>query len=190
VDTLLGREGIEVIEGTTLLDYVSSALAGMRRGALIGRIKPLVDMATGGAFSFEAPPNFDRRASPFVLHSLGGDGRHSVSAARDAVEHLGIDGIVHLYPFKCMPETMAKTALAEIAQLYGVKYLPLDFDKELDIQRLRTEVSTFAGMLRIQLEQQGTSDAPNHRRHTVAEGRRRRRLGATLDRMMAAARAS
>jgi hypothetical protein len=71
-----------------------------------------------------------------------------------------------------------------------VKYLPLDFDKELDIQRLRTEVSTFAGMLRIQLEQQGTSDAPNHRRHTVAEGRRRRRLGATLDRMMAAARAS
>lgn len=60
--------------------------------------------------------NFDRWASPFVLHSLGGDGRHSVSAARNAVERLGIDGIVHLYPFKCMPETMAKTALSEIAQ--------------------------------------------------------------------------
>ncbi|HEY6102198.1 MAG TPA: hypothetical protein VI007_03110, partial [bacterium] len=190
VDTLLGREGIEVIEGTTLLDYIESALAGMRRTALVGRIRPLADAATGGAVSFEAPPNFDRWASPFVLHSLGGDGRHSVSAARRAVERLDIDGIVHLYPFKCMPETMAKTALSEIAQLYGVKYLPLDFDKELDIQRLRTEVSTLAGMLKIQLEQRGVSDAPTQRRAAREEGRRRRRLGATLDRMMAGARAS
>jgi predicted nucleotide-binding protein (sugar kinase/HSP70/actin superfamily) len=190
VDTLLGREGIEVVEGTTLLDYIESALAGMRRSALVGRIRPIADAATGGALSFEAPPNFDRWASPFVLHSLGGDGRHSVSAARNAVERLEIDGIVHLYPFKCMPETMAKTALSEIAQLYGVKYLPLDFDKELDIQRLRTEVSTFAGMLKIQLEQRGFAGAPNHRRAAREEGRRRRRLGATLDRMLAAARAS
>jgi predicted nucleotide-binding protein (sugar kinase/HSP70/actin superfamily) len=187
VDTLLGREGIEVVEGTTLLEYVGSALAGMRRGALVGRIRPLVEILTGGAIALEAPPNFDRRASPFVLHSLGGDGRHSVSAARDAVEHRGVDGIVHLYPFKCMPETMAKTALAEIAQLYGVKYLPLDFDKELDIQRLRTEVSTFAAMLKIHLEQRGTSGAA-HDRLVREEGRRRRRLGMTLDRMTAAAR--
>ena len=190
VDTLLGREGIEVIEGTTLLDYLESALAGMRRSAVVGRIRPLADAATGGAVSFEAPPNFDRWSSPFVQHSLGGDGRHSVSAARKAVEHLAIDGIVHLYPFKCMPETMAKTALSEIAQLYGVKYLPLDFDKELDIQRLRTEVSTFAGMLQIQLEQRGVSDAPTRRRLAREESGRRRRLGATLDRMMAAPRIS
>lgn len=71
-----------------------------------------------------------------------------------------------------------------------MKYLPLDFDKELDIQRLRTEVSTLAGMLKIQLEQRGIYDAPTQRRAAREEGRRRRRLGATLDRMMAGARAS
>ena len=190
VDSLLGREGIEVIEGTTLLDYVRTSLQVMRRGALVGRVRPLMDRLTGGALSFDAPPNLDPHARPFVLHSLGGDGRHSVSAARHAVEHLGVDGIVHLYPFKCMPETVAKTALVEIAQLYGVQYLPLDFDKELDIQRLRTEISTFAGMLRIQLEQRGAPDARRRRRYTAGERRRRELLGTTIDQMMRAAKSS
>lgn len=184
VDTLLGREGIEVVEGTTLLHYVRTSLAVMRRAAVVGRLRPLLQLVTGGALAFEAPPNLDRHAIPFVLHNLGGDGRHSVSAARHAVEHLGVDGIVHLYPFKCMPEMMAKTALAEIAALYGVQYLPLDFDRELDIQRLRTEVATFAAMLRIQLEQRGAADVRRYRRHAAAERRRRQRLGRAINGMM------
>ncbi len=183
VDTLLGREGIEVIEGTTLLDYVRQTLRVMRRGALIGRVRPLLHLLTGGALTFDAPPNLDLHARPFVLHSLGGDGRHSVSAARHAIERLGVDGVVHVYPFKCMPEMMAKTALVEIAHTYGVKYLPLDFDKELDVQRLRTEVSTFAAMLRIQLEQRGAADLRSFQRYKREEQDRRRSLGAIINQM-------
>jgi hypothetical protein len=74
-----------------------------------------------------------------------------------------------------MPEMMAKTALAEMARFYGVLYLPLDFDKETDIQRLRTEVATFAAMLRMRLEQRGPCGN--------AERRRRQALGRALDRI-------
>lgn len=44
----------------------------------------------------------DVRALPFLNREVGGDGLPSVAHAREGVE-AGCDGIVHPYPFKCMP---------------------------------------------------------------------------------------
>jgi predicted nucleotide-binding protein (sugar kinase/HSP70/actin superfamily) len=181
IDNLLGREGIEIVEGITLGHFIRTSLGEMKRRALTGKIKPLLEYLKQNNVYLWDKQDRGTYAKPFALHEVGGDGVRSVSDARHAIEHLGVDGIVHIYPFKCMPEMIAKTALAEVAKFYGVRYLPLNFDKETEIERLRTEVSTFAAMLKIQAEKNGAHDPALYRQRKEAEKKRRQQLGRTLE---------
>lgn len=181
IDNLLGREGIEIVEGITLGHFIRTSLGEMKRRALTGKIKPLLEYLKQNNVYLWDKQDRGTYAKPFALHEVGGDGVRSVSDARHAIEHIGVDGIVHIYPFKCMPEMIAKTALAEVAKFYGVRYLPLNFDKETEIERLRTEVSTFAAMLKIQAEKNGAHDLALYRQRKEAEEKRRQQLGKTFE---------
>ncbi|HHV55686.1 MAG TPA: hypothetical protein GXX55_09610 [Firmicutes bacterium] len=178
VEVLLGREHIEVVEGTTLRGFLVHSLKEMARRRL--RASPPVrvvlewlrrhNVTVARLEQQEREP----RAKPFLVHEVGGDGMPTVGHVRRAVEE-GCDGIVHLHPLKCMPEGIAEDAIKEVAQVYDVAYLGLSFDKETDVERLRTELATFAALLHGRLAR--------YRRHRRQEIMRRRRLGRVVDAM-------
>ncbi len=184
VDYLLGAEGIEVVEGISISDFIRSSTREMKRRALlrnrlIGRV--LRWLWGRGVGILEEPLERGAGARPFLWRDVGGEGVKSVAAARKGVEE-GADGVVHLYPFKCMPEGIAKDALAELCRTYGVRYLAMSFGKETDIERMRTEISTFAEILRVEMRARWHGDDPKaYRILKQKEIARRKKLGRALD---------
>lgn len=178
VENLLGREGLEVVEGITLSGFIHHSLHEMRRRSLANHpwLRPLRLWLAERNVHWLTPHPRDLRARPFLRVEVGGEGMPGVAAARSLVEH-GCDGILHTYPFKCMPEGIARDAYKELSDLYGVRYLGLSFDKELEMERARTEVSTFAALLHAQaVDRQGW---PN----VLARSLQRRLLGLRVNRL-------
>ncbi len=156
VENLLGRERVEVVEAITLGEFLSGSLAEMLRRTL-GGLPPvawLQRFLAGRDIAFLPQKVRDRGGRPFAYREFGGEGVRCVGLARTHIER-GVDGIIHLYPFKCMPEGIAKDALRELCGVYGVRYLPLSFHRETELERLRTEISTFAALLHTELDTRG-----------------------------------
>lgn len=184
IENLLAREGIEVVEGITLGGYIRHALAEMKRRARASHplVKPILAYLRDRNVYLMEQRIREPEARPFLVHEVGGDGLPTVAYARHYVE-AGCDGIVHTYPFKCMPEGIAKDGVKELADLYGVRYLGLSFDKETEIERLKTEVSTFAALLRAEVARTGGGDSLRYRHDKTQEVARRRELGRLLTEM-------
>lgn len=181
VENILGRQGIEVVEGITLGAFLRDSIYEMKRRGYINRpvIKPVLErLGQNNIYLFNQRVR-GRFARPFALHEVGGEGIKSVAEARKAIEE-GVDGVVHVYPFKCMPEGVVKDAIAEVCDFYGVRYLPLSFGRETEIERLKTELTTFGSLLSAQAERLGASDPDRYRRAKCAENGRRREMGALL----------
>ncbi|MBE3577745.1 MAG: hypothetical protein IMX00_08645 [Limnochordales bacterium] len=186
LENLLGRAGIEVVEGTTLSGFLVNSLREMLRRSLRRSwpARPLAEwLRRHGIYIGRLEQQIrDRMAMPFMVHEVGGEGLPTVGHARRHVE-AGCDGIVHVQPLKCMPESIAKDAVKELAALYNVLYLSLSFDKETDIERLKTEVATFAALLHARVEQEGAGDLTRYRKVRRQEVARRRRLGCLISKL-------
>ncbi len=181
IENLLAREGVEVVEGVTLGGFIRNSLREMKRRSWRNKpwLRPLLDLLRRADLYLLEQRVREPEARPFLVHEVGGDGLPTVGHARHYVEE-GCDGVIHVYPFKCMPEGIAKDAVKELADLYGVRYLPLSFDKETEVERLRTEIGTFATLLHAEVARRGGDDPARYwewKRHEVA---RRRELGRTL----------
>lgn|GEM_PF-4075653 len=83
------------------------------------------------------------------ISKFGGLGAHNISFARMA-KKMGYDGIVHVYPFGCMPEIIAKPFVEEIARKdhIPVLFVELDehFHEELFDSRLEAFVDVVYGL--------------------------------------------
>lgn len=186
IENIMAREGIEVVEGISLGGFLRHSIKEMKRRARRNHplLRPILDYLKERNVALMEQQVRTPEAKPFIAQEVGGDGLPTVGHARQLVEE-GCDGIVHTYPFKCMPEGLAKDALKELADLYGVRYLPLSFDKETEIERLKTEVSTFAALLHAEVAQRGGNDPAAFRENKRREIARRRALGRTLDNLYA-----
>ncbi|OEG00105.1 hypothetical protein BHF71_06155 [Vulcanibacillus modesticaldus] len=154
VDNLLGQAGIEAIQGMRLSHFIRGAFKGVKNSFVREQpiIKKLIKLLESKGLYYHNRWVREPGAKPFIEHEIGGDGQPTIAHARHHIEHDGVDGIVHIYPFKCMPEGMAKDALIEMSQLYGIKSLHLSYDKETEIERLKTEIGTFAALLHQDIE--------------------------------------
>ena len=181
VDNLLGQHRVEVVEGTTLGKLIGSALRELRRRALADArpLRSLLRWLWARNVMLLHRADEGREARPFINLRVGGEGDLSVAQARTLVE-AGVDGVVHLFPFKCMPEGIAKPALAEVCRLYGVPYLPLSFNRELEIERIKTEVATFAALLHARIAHLAAGGREGFRRAKAREAARRRAIGAAV----------
>jgi len=117
-----------------------------------------------------------------MTRDVGGEGIVSVGRAKRALEE-GVQGILHVYPFKCMPEGLVRDALKELSRLYGARYLGISFNRETDIERLKTELQTFAALLKSDLVAAGVQQARDRQRFVRELARRRRALSRLLERL-------
>lgn len=82
-----------------------------------------------------------------IKYLLGADGTESVV---HAVEHCkkGIDGIIHIKSFGCVPEINAMPTLSKISEDYNTPILYLSFDGENNISNIDTKIEAFKDMLK------------------------------------------
>ncbi len=180
VDNLLGMLGIEAIEGMRLSHFIKGAFKGLKYHYIQSQelLKPILRiLEINGIYKVNKWVR-EPDAKPFLEHEIGGDGQPTVAHARHHIEQDGVDGILHIYPFKCMPEGMAKDALKEMSQIYGIKSLHLSFDKEIEIERLRTELGTFASLL-----QQDLGKRKEENDFRQIEIKRRKAIGQVIEEM-------
>ncbi len=86
-------------------------------------------------------------ASPYLNHFVGGDGIESVGyTVLGAREKL--DGMIHLLPFTCMPEVVAKSVLPQVTEDLGIPVLSLSLDEHTGEAGLVTRLEAFVDLLR------------------------------------------
>jgi len=85
-------------------------------------------------------------ARPYLNRFVGGEGIDSVgSTVRYA--QWGFDGVVHLYPFTCMPEVVAKGIMNQVGKDYDLPILHLAIDEHAGEAGLVTRVEAFVDVL-------------------------------------------
>ena len=83
----------------------------------------------------------------YLKYQLGADGAESVY---HALEHAkkGIDGIIHIKSYSCVPELNAIPILNKISEDYKVPILYLSFDGENNISNIDTKIEAFYDMIK------------------------------------------
>jgi predicted nucleotide-binding protein (sugar kinase/HSP70/actin superfamily) len=87
-----------------------------------------------------------RRAHRYLRESPGGEAERTVGEAVKYAEE-GMDGVIHVYPFTCMPENIALEALSIISQEYGIPLLSLSLDEHTSRTGLLTRLEAFVDLV-------------------------------------------
>lgn len=88
-----------------------------------------------------------RQARPYLNYHVGGDGLKTVGTALWCAQH-GFDGIIHIYPFGCMPEVVAQYALKNVAKDYSFPMLALSIDEHSSDVGIVTRIEAFVDCLK------------------------------------------
>lgn len=96
---------------------------------------------------FDEEREYLAQARPYLNHHVGGDGLKSVGAALSCARR-GYDGIIHIFPFGCMPETVARYALKNVAADYGLPLLTLSIDEHASDVGITTRLEAFVDCIK------------------------------------------
>lgn len=87
----------------------------------------------------------------YLKYTLGADGTESVVHTLDHCKK-GIDGIIHIKSFSCVPEINAMPTLSKISEDYEVPIIYLSFDGENNISNIDTKIEAFKDMIKSKKE--------------------------------------
>lgn len=85
-------------------------------------------------------------AAPYLAPDVGGHGRESVGETVLAKTR-GIDGVLHLFPFTCMPEIIAQNVLVRVSKELDIPVLSLMISEQTAVQGLTTRLEAFCDLL-------------------------------------------
>lgn len=86
-------------------------------------------------------------AKPYLLRDIGGDAIESVSDVAYATSK-GVDGIIHLSPFTCMPEIMSQNIFPSMRQDGAIPILALVLDEQTGKAGFVTRLEAFVDLMR------------------------------------------
>jgi predicted nucleotide-binding protein (sugar kinase/HSP70/actin superfamily) len=87
-----------------------------------------------------------RRAMRFFEAPGGGDSLLSVAYAEEFSQTC--DGVLHLYPFTCLPETSVRQVIEPFLRKVGVPYLSLGLDEQTAQEGFDTRLETFVDVVK------------------------------------------
>lgn len=88
-----------------------------------------------------------REAKELLTEEIGGHGFHSIYNTIWYAK-LGFDGVIHLLPLSCMPESTVEVLVDQVAQKYGVALYRFPIDENNFEQGFQTRLETFVSMLK------------------------------------------
>lgn len=90
--------------------------------------------------------NVEMAARPYLNHFVGGHGLQSVGNTV-LYANKNFDGVVHVLPFTCMPEIIAKSILPAVSKKYNIPVLSLVIDEHAADTGLNTRLEAFIDLL-------------------------------------------
>ena len=88
-----------------------------------------------------------RMARPYLMRDIGGDALESVSDVVYANER-GVDGIIHVSPFTCMPEIMSQNIFPTMRENCEIPILTLILDEQTGRAGYITRLEAFVDLMR------------------------------------------
>ncbi len=85
-------------------------------------------------------------AKPYLEEEVGGHGRDSIGLAALAPRE-GVEGIIHLWPFTCMPEIVAQSILTRVSRDVELPLLTVIVNEQTGQAGLKTRLESFAHVL-------------------------------------------
>lgn len=83
-----------------------------------------------------------RKAQPWMKVPFGGEGIETIGHTIEAAEK-GLDGIIQVMPFSCMPEVSAKDILPTVAREVGIPFYSFIFDEHTGGAGFQTRLESF-----------------------------------------------
>jgi predicted nucleotide-binding protein (sugar kinase/HSP70/actin superfamily) len=127
IDMRLARRGIEVWKSVWLSDWLNDRF----------RFKPFKRNQLRLSASY---------AHPYLRYPAGGESMESVGKTVLFAKK-GVDGIIHIFPFTCMPELVAQTVLAKVQRDLDIPILTLIFDEHTTQGGIDTRIEAFIDLL-------------------------------------------
>ena len=91
-------------------------------------------------------------AQPYMhIDDIGGHGINTIGNAA-LMSKDGLDGIIQIYPFGCMPEIIAQSSFRDIEEKYGVPIMTLIVDEQTAEAGYITRLEAFCDMLEMRRE--------------------------------------
>ena len=126
----LGKMGVEVRRSLTVSSFLKDAI--------------IPKLFRKGETHLERA---NRMAKPYLLRDIGGDSLECVSDVVYADER-GIDGIIHVSPFTCMPEIMSQNIFPAMREHCEIPILPLIMDEQTGKAGYITRLEAFTDLMR------------------------------------------
>lgn len=111
-------------------------------------IGPTANNPVGGV----SDANLAALAKNYLSHFVGGEGLASVGHTIHYANE-GFDGIVHLFPFTCMPETIAKAILPSVSRDIDISIIHFTIDEQTGKAGVTTRLEAFLDLLWSQKKQ-------------------------------------
>ncbi len=130
IEKELGKMGVEVRRSLTVSSFLKDAI--------------IPKMFRKGETHLQRA---DRLAKPYLMRDIGGDALECVSDVAYANER-GIDGIIHVSPFTCMPEIMSQNIFPAMRENCEIPILPLIMDEQTGKAGYITRIEAFVDLMR------------------------------------------
>ncbi len=93
------------------------------------------------------PIHYEQKAAkPYVAHRLGGETQESIGSTI-LLKKKGWDGMVHLYPFTCMPEIISRSILPTVSRDHDMPVMSLVVDEQTGEAGFQTRLEAFVDLL-------------------------------------------
>lgn len=128
IEERLGEMGVEIDRGLWLSDWLNDRFRFMpfRRNTFQWALK---------------------QSAPYLQNPCGGESVNSVGHTLHFARK-GLDGVIHLMPFTCMPELVAQTILDRISTDYNLPILTLAFDEHTSSGAVQTRLEAFVDLIK------------------------------------------
>jgi predicted nucleotide-binding protein (sugar kinase/HSP70/actin superfamily) len=127
IDMWLARRGIEVFKSVWLSDYLNDRI----------RFKPF----RRNQFKLSS-----KYARPYLRFHSGGESTESIGKTILFARN-GVDGMIHIFPFTCMPELVAQTILTKVQKDLDIPILTLVIDEHTAMGGVETRLEAFVDLL-------------------------------------------
>lgn len=134
----LAGMGVEVHQTLDLTGYVDCHL--LHKPGLLARRREIMTLA-----------------QPYLGHYVGGHGINGIGHTLE-LGRQGFDGMIHVFPFTCMPEVVVKNILPRVSQDTGLPVLSLAFDEQTGEAGIITRLEAFVDLLH--RRRQARQDSP------------------------------
>jgi predicted nucleotide-binding protein (sugar kinase/HSP70/actin superfamily) len=91
--------------------------------------------------------NLAKRARPYLRENAGGESQNNIGSAILYSEE-GYDGVIHIYPFTCMPGLVGHTILNKVSKDRDIPILNFSIDEHASEVGFKTRLEAFVDLLK------------------------------------------